>query len=48
MKVFGMTPPYIQMGEDSISWGLEPNNHFIVKSAYLLIKDINLGGQDSI
>ncbi|CAN1193208.1 Putative ribonuclease H protein At1g65750 [Linum perenne] len=40
VQIIGMTPPCARLGEDSIAWGLEANGCFSVKSAYLLIKDI--------
>ncbi|CAN1852510.1 Putative ribonuclease H protein At1g65750 [Linum perenne] len=41
MQIMGMTPPCASLGEDSIAWGLEANGCFSVKSAYLLLKDID-------
>ncbi|CAN1194012.1 Putative ribonuclease H protein At1g65750 [Linum perenne] len=38
--IIGMTPPCARLDEDTIAWGLEENDCFSVKSAYLLIKDI--------
>ncbi|CAN1187202.1 Putative ribonuclease H protein At1g65750 [Linum perenne] len=40
-----MNTPKSQLGEDTVAWGLEHKGHFSVKSAYLLLKDINIGGE---
>ncbi|CAN1304300.1 Putative ribonuclease H protein At1g65750 [Linum perenne] len=48
LQVYGMSPPSEQLGNDSFLWGMEPNGRFTIKSAYLLIKDINGGGDNSL
>ncbi|CAN1848784.1 Putative ribonuclease H protein At1g65750 [Linum perenne] len=48
LQVYGMTLPNEQLRDDAISWGLEPNRRFTIKSAYLLLKDINGGGDEAL
>ncbi|CAN0891969.1 Putative ribonuclease H protein At1g65750 [Linum grandiflorum] len=40
IQVLGMTPPDGQLGMDSMAWGLEPSGKFTIKSAYLLLRDL--------
>ncbi|CAN0870549.1 Putative ribonuclease H protein At1g65750 [Linum grandiflorum] len=40
-QVLGMTPPSAELGNDKLVWGLEPNGMFSIKSAYILIKQLN-------
>ncbi|CAN0836860.1 Putative ribonuclease H protein At1g65750 [Linum grandiflorum] len=35
-----MTPPSTDIGQDSIIWGLEPSGRFTIRSAYLLLKEL--------
>ncbi|CAN0826776.1 Putative ribonuclease H protein At1g65750 [Linum grandiflorum] len=35
-----MTPPSTGIGQDSIIWGLEPSGRFTIRSAYLILKDL--------
>ncbi|CAN1122806.1 Putative ribonuclease H protein At1g65750 [Linum perenne] len=42
-----MSPPRADMGEDTRVWGLENNGRFTVKSAYLMLKDLDSGGDSS-
>ncbi|CAN0916842.1 Putative ribonuclease H protein At1g65750 [Linum grandiflorum] len=35
-----MTPPAANLGSDSLVWGLEPSGKFTIRSAYLLLKDL--------
>ncbi|CAN1122805.1 Putative ribonuclease H protein At1g65750 [Linum perenne] len=46
-QVYGMSPPRADMGEDTRVWGLENNGRFTVKSAYLMLKDLDSGGDSS-
>ncbi|CAN0906730.1 Putative ribonuclease H protein At1g65750 [Linum grandiflorum] len=39
-QVLGMTPPDGQLGIDTVAWGLEPSGKFIIRSAYLLLKEL--------
>ncbi|CAN0874990.1 Putative ribonuclease H protein At1g65750 [Linum grandiflorum] len=39
-QVLGMTPPDSQLGTDSVVWGLEPSGKFTIRSAYLLLKEL--------
>ncbi|CAN1844814.1 Putative ribonuclease H protein At1g65750 [Linum perenne] len=43
--VIGMQPPKSSSGDDRLVWGLEDNGVFSIKSAYLLLKDINTGDE---
>ncbi|CAN1134502.1 Putative ribonuclease H protein At1g65750 [Linum perenne] len=47
VQIIGMTPPCDRLGEDIIAWGLEANGCFSVKSAYLLLKDIEPNAYES-
>ncbi|CAN0836858.1 Putative ribonuclease H protein At1g65750 [Linum grandiflorum] len=40
LQVLGMTPPSTDIGQDSIIWGLEPSGRFTIRSAYLLLKEL--------
>ncbi|CAN0862436.1 Putative ribonuclease H protein At1g65750 [Linum grandiflorum] len=40
LQVFGMTPPVAPLGIDSMVWGLENSEKFTIRSAYLLIKEL--------
>ncbi|CAN0898133.1 Putative ribonuclease H protein At1g65750 [Linum grandiflorum] len=40
LQVIGMTPPSANLGADSMVWGLEPSGKFTIRSAYLLLKDL--------
>ncbi|CAN0913523.1 Putative ribonuclease H protein At1g65750 [Linum grandiflorum] len=35
-----MTPPSADLGTDSLVWGFEPSGKFTIRSAYLLLKDL--------
>ncbi|CAN1794778.1 Putative ribonuclease H protein At1g65750 [Linum perenne] len=47
VQVLGMIPPCDQLGDDSISWGLETSGRFSVKTAYLLVKEIAEDGNNT-
>ncbi|CAN0863352.1 Putative ribonuclease H protein At1g65750 [Linum grandiflorum] len=40
LQVLGMTPPSDSLGPDSMVWGLEPTGKFTIRSAYLLLTDL--------
>ncbi|CAN0917038.1 Putative ribonuclease H protein At1g65750 [Linum grandiflorum] len=40
LQVLGMTPPAPNLGSDSMVWGLEPSGKFSIRTAYLLLKDL--------
>ncbi|CAN1131281.1 Putative ribonuclease H protein At1g65750 [Linum perenne] len=44
--VIGMQPPKSTSGTDRLVWGLEDNGVFSVKTAYLILKDLNTDGGD--
>ncbi|CAN1786746.1 Putative ribonuclease H protein At1g65750 [Linum perenne] len=44
--VIGMQPPKSSSGEDRLVWGLEDKGIFSIKTAYLLLKDINTGEEE--
>ncbi|CAN1801373.1 Putative ribonuclease H protein At1g65750 [Linum perenne] len=46
MQVIGMSPPRDSLGEDALSWGLEPKGSFSVRSAYLLLSEIDDTARD--
>ncbi|CAN1131278.1 Putative ribonuclease H protein At1g65750 [Linum perenne] len=45
-NVIGMQPPKSTSGTDRLVWGLEDNGVFSVKTAYLILKDLNTDGGD--
>ncbi|CAN1188832.1 Putative ribonuclease H protein At1g65750 [Linum perenne] len=44
--VVGMQPPKLTSGADRLVWGLEENGVFSIKTAYLILKDLNMDGGD--
>ncbi|CAN0899341.1 Putative ribonuclease H protein At1g65750 [Linum grandiflorum] len=40
LQVLGMSPPVSSLGPDSMIWGLEPLIKFSIRSAYLLLKEL--------
>ncbi|CAN1181801.1 Putative ribonuclease H protein At1g65750, partial [Linum perenne] len=45
-QVMGTLPPALGRGEDSWSWGEEPNGKFSIRSAYCLILELNNPSSD--
>ncbi|CAN1835861.1 Putative ribonuclease H protein At1g65750 [Linum perenne] len=43
-----MGPPCDQLGDDEVAWGLEANGGFSVKSAYMLVKELDLSNEDNV
>ncbi|CAN1135031.1 Putative ribonuclease H protein At1g65750 [Linum perenne] len=41
-----MQPPKLTSGADRLVWGLEENGVFSIKTAYLILKDLNMDGGD--
>ncbi|CAN0926318.1 Putative ribonuclease H protein At1g65750 [Linum grandiflorum] len=41
-----MSPPVASLGPDSIIWGLEPSGKFSIKTAYLLLKELQEEASD--
>ncbi|CAN1126862.1 Putative ribonuclease H protein At1g65750, partial [Linum perenne] len=48
LGVIGMGPPCDQLGDDEVAWGLEANGGFSVKSAYMLVKELDLSNEDNV
>ncbi|CAN1832077.1 Putative ribonuclease H protein At1g65750 [Linum perenne] len=48
LQVAGMSPPSAGAGEDRITWGLERDGHFRIRSAYLLAAEEEGGTLDPI
>ncbi|CAN1835862.1 Putative ribonuclease H protein At1g65750 [Linum perenne] len=48
VQVIGMGPPCDQLGDDEVAWGLEANGGFSVKSAYMLVKELDLSNEDNV
>ncbi|CAN1754104.1 Putative ribonuclease H protein At1g65750 [Linum perenne] len=46
LQVIGMSPPLDNLGQDSLVWGLEANGAFSVRSAYLMLSDIEPDSSD--
>ncbi|CAN1133103.1 Putative ribonuclease H protein At1g65750 [Linum perenne] len=46
-QVIGMSPPKLSSGDDRLVWGLEDKGVFSIKSAYMMLKDLNTNDVDS-
>ncbi|CAN1762274.1 Putative ribonuclease H protein At1g65750 [Linum perenne] len=43
-----MSLPCDQLGDDEVAWGLEANGGFSVKSAYMLIKELDRSSEENV